>query len=147
MGPTLRGSAPPYPGTGEDSLMPRSYQTIAVECQDDVFCVSLKHTDLTEPQVQVMGDELASLLTEDGCRKMVLSLGPTPPSLIYSVFMGKLLMVRRRLLEEGGALKLCEAGPAVRSVFDALQLTDYFDFYPDREAAVAAFWVPPPGKS
>lgn len=123
--------------------MPRQYRRIVVERRDDVFCVRLRRLELTEPEVTELGEELVSLLTDDGCRKLVLALGPEPPSLIYSVFMGKLLMIRRRLQEEGGALKLCHVGPPVRGVFDALQLTQYFDFYPDQAAAVAAFAGPP----
>jgi anti-anti-sigma regulatory factor len=48
-------------------------------------------------------------------------------------------MVRRLLQEKGGALKLCEVSLHVRGVFDALQLTQYFEFYPDQAAAVASF--------
>ena len=119
--------------------MPRPYRTIDVERTDDVFCVRLKKSELQEPEVHDLAGELVELVTDEGCRKLVLALGPEPPNLIYSVFMGKLLMVRRRLQEAGGALKLCHVAPAVRGVFDALQLTQYFDFYPDRDAAVAAF--------
>ena len=118
--------------------MPRQYRTIAVDRTSDVCCVRLKHPHLQEPEVHEMADELVSLI-EEGCRKMVLSLGPEAPNLIYSVFVGKLLMVRRRIQEAGGALKLCSASPAVESVFDVLRLTQYFDFYPDQAAAVAAF--------
>ena len=124
--------------------MTRPYRKIVVECVDDVFCVRLKNPELQEPEVHEFADELTSLVTDDGCRKLVLALGPEAPRLIYSVFMGKLLMVRRRLQDAGGALKLCAVPPAVRGVFDALQLTQYFDFYPDQDAAVAAFAAPPP---
>jgi hypothetical protein len=51
-------------------------------------------------------------------------------------------MVRRRLLEVGGSLKVCDVAATVRGVFDALQLTQYFEFYPDRASAVAAFAKP-----
>ena len=119
--------------------MPRQYRIIAVNRTEDVFCVRLKHAHLQEPEVHEMAEELVSLMENEGCRKLVLSLGPEAPNLIYSVFVGKLLMVRRRLQEQGGALKLCSASPAVESVFDVLRLTQYFDFYPDQAAAVAAF--------
>ena len=119
--------------------MPRQYRTLAIKRTDDVFCVRLKHAHLQEPEVHDLAEELVDLIDQEKCRKLVLSLGPEPPNLIYSVFVGKLLMVRRRLQEQGGALKLCGASPAVASVFDALRLTQYFDFYPDETAAVAAF--------
>jgi hypothetical protein len=124
--------------------MPRPYRTIAVEYTDDVFCVHLKNPQLQEPEVHEFADELVSLVADEDCRKLVLALGPEAPQLIYSVFMGKLLMVRRRIQDAGGALKLCDVPPTVRSVFDALQLTQYFEFHADRAAAVAAFAQPSP---
>jgi hypothetical protein len=124
--------------TGEDSLMPRQYRLIAVERTGDVCCVRLKQAQITEPEIHELADELVGLI-EEGCRKMVLSLGPGSPNLIYSVFVAKVLMVRRRLQEQGGTLKLCSASPAVEGVFDVLRLTQYFDFYPDQAAAVDAF--------
>jgi hypothetical protein len=119
--------------------MPGPYQHIAVERVGDVACVRLQQQQLEESEVQRMGDELLALVHDEGCRNVVLILGPEPPYLIYSVFMGKLLALRRTLLDLGGGLKLCDVSPHVRGVFEALQLTDYFEFYPDQAAAVAAF--------
>jgi anti-anti-sigma regulatory factor len=119
--------------------MARPYRIIAVDRTGDVCCVRLKQPQITEPEVHELAEELIGLIDEEGCRKMVLSLGPGSPNLIYSVFVAKLLTVRRRIQEAGGALKLCNASPAVEGVFDVLRLTQYFDFYSDQAAAVAAF--------
>ena len=127
--------------------MSRPYRSIVTESKDDVCCVRLKRPQLDEGEVSELGEELAHLVTAGGCRKMVFSIGPEPPQLIYSVFVGKLLMVRRLLEEHGGGLKLCEVSPHVRGVFDALQLTKYFEFHPDQAAAVAAFSRQPPAPS
>jgi anti-anti-sigma regulatory factor len=124
--------------------MPRPYRKIVVECTGDVYYARLENHELQEPEVHEMAEDLLSLVLDEGCRKLVLSLGPQAPRLIYSVFVGKLLMVRRRLQDAGGALKLCEVPETVREVFDALQLTQYFEFYPDRESAEAAFAEPSP---
>jgi hypothetical protein len=71
---------------------------------------------------------------------MVLSLGPESPQVLFSVFLAKLVMIRRRLLESGGApLKLCDTTADVHGVFEACQLNNLFDFYPDRASAVASF--------
>jgi hypothetical protein len=50
--------------------------------------------------------------------------------------LAKLITLRRRLLESGGALRLCDASAAVLEAFDACQLKDYFDFAPDIPCAV-----------
>jgi anti-sigma B factor antagonist len=119
--------------------MSRPYRTIVVERNGDVFCVRLKRPQLDESEVTELGQELVRVVNEEGCRKLVFSIGPEPPQLIYSVFVGKLLMVRRLLQEKGGAVRLCEVSPHVRGVFDALQLSQYFEFHPDQAAAVASF--------
>jgi anti-anti-sigma factor len=119
--------------------MDRPFRQIEVERRGDVFCVRLRHRQLDENQVQELSRELLSLIQEDGCRKMVLSLGPGSPDCLYSVFLAKLFTVRRRLVEAGGGLKLCDVTDDVRRVFEACHLQDYFDFAPDLETAVARF--------
>jgi hypothetical protein len=119
--------------------MSRPYRFIVLDHKDDIVCVRLKRPQLDEEEVNELGNELARLIEEDGCLKLLFSLGPEPPQVIYSVFMAKLLMVRRLLLERGGTLKLCDVSLAVRGVFEALRLTEYFHFYPDQGAALLAF--------
>jgi anti-anti-sigma regulatory factor len=50
-----------------------------------------------------------------------------------------MVMVRRRLSEVGGGLKLCYASDNVKDVFEACKLEEMFDFSPDFDAAVIAF--------
>jgi hypothetical protein len=120
--------------------MPRLCRYLDVERIGDVFCVHLRRYDLHEKEVLELSEEMTSLIEDEGCRRMVLSLGLDAPQLLYSVFLAKLVMIRRRLVEAGGApLKLCEATEDVHGVFEACQLTDLFEFYPDRATAVASF--------
>lgn len=90
-----------------------------------------------------MADELVELVIDEGCRKLALSLGPKEPQFLYSVFLAKIVMVRRRLHEVGGTLKICYATDNVKSVFEACKLDDIFDFCPDFDTAVAAFGAGP----
>lgn len=119
-------------------LMKRVYRHLSVDQVGDVFCVALKDHRLAEPDVYILADELLALINEEGCRKMVFSLGPDSPDCLYSVFIAKLLMIRRRLIELGGSIKLCSVSPHVKGVFEACQLTSYFEFLPDKETALAA---------
>ena len=120
--------------------MPAPYRYITVQRQQDVFCVHLREKELLESQVNELGRELANLVTEDGCRKMVLSLGPEAPYLLYSVFLARLVTVRRLLLDGGGStLKLSEVTPLVKNVFVTCQLAPLFEFYADLATAVASF--------
>lgn len=125
--------------------MERVYQQIAFEQHQDVFCVRLRHHRLEEQEILAMADELLSLINEQGCRKMILCLGPGLLDCLYSVFMATLVMVRRNLVERGGALKLCEVSPETFEVFQACQLQQYFDFAPDQAAALAGLASPEAG--
>jgi anti-anti-sigma factor len=121
--------------------MTRPFQEIVVERKGggDVFCVRLRHPHMEEPEILVFTEEVLSLISADNCRKLVLSLGPGDLTCLYSVFLAKLVMLRRQLLEKGGKLKICEASPATVGVFEACHLKDYFEFYPEQDLAIASF--------
>jgi anti-sigma B factor antagonist len=104
----------------------------------DVTCVALTKHRLAEEEIVQLADEVVGLI-DGGCRKLVISLGPSALECLYSVFLAKLVMFQRVLRERGGALKLCDATPEVHGVFEACRLHELFDFAPDKESAVAAF--------
>lgn len=114
----------------------RPYRHLDVERQGDVFCVRFRSRELLESDVLEIGDELVSLLLDDGCRKLVLSLGPEKLRCMYSVFLAKLVMVRRRMRECGGAMRLCDLPPELTELFEACHLKEFFEFAPDRATAV-----------
>jgi anti-anti-sigma factor len=117
--------------------MERAYQHISFERKENVFCVRLQRKRLEEHDILAMADELLSLINDQGCRKMILCLGPDALDCLYSVFMATLVTIRRNLIERGGALKLCEVPPETLEVFQACQLKQYFDFAPDQATALA----------
>src|SRR6266852_3481201 len=120
---------------GGNRPMERTYRQITFEQQHDVFCVRLRRNRLEEQDILALADELLSLIRDQGCCKMILCLGPGLVDCLYSVFMATLVMVRRNLVERGGALKLCEVSPETLEVFQACQLKQYFDFEPDEASA------------
>jgi anti-anti-sigma factor len=115
---------------------------IEVEREADVFRVRLKRRQMDELDVHEMADELHTLINAEGCRKLLLSLGPGTPQFLYSLFLAKLVGIRRRLLELQGQLMLTDITPEVMSVFDKCQLDKYFDFAQDRDAAMSALRTP-----
>jgi hypothetical protein len=117
--------------------MSRSDRYIDVERRHDVFCVRLCQHRLEEPEIHDVARELLALVTDEGCRKLALGLGPQPPECLYSVFLAKLITVQRVLGERGGALVLCAVAPEVRAIFEACRLDYQFQFVPDFDAAVA----------
>jgi anti-anti-sigma factor len=119
--------------------MERPYRHIDVERHGDVFCVWLQHNQLDETALHETGEELKRLIEAEGCRKMILSLGPEDLECLYSIFLAKLVSLQRRLREHGGALKIADASSFTIGIFEACRLQDLFDFAPDRATAIAAF--------
>jgi hypothetical protein len=115
------------------------YRHIQVDRRGDVCCVRLKNTRLEETEIQQLGEELISLCTAEGCRKLALSLGPEPPDCLYSVFLAKLVAVRNALAKVDGRLVLCEVAPIAFSVFEACLLHREFVFVNDFSAALEYF--------
>lgn len=123
----------------EGRRMTRPYRYINVECRGDVFCVRLTQKQFDEPMLYEMVGEVRDLITEDGCRKMALSLGPESPEFLYSIFLAKLISIQRMLREHQGELVLSHAQPIVRDIFAACCLDQLFHFVRDFEAAVEYF--------
>jgi anti-anti-sigma factor len=123
----------------EGRCMTRPYRYVEVECRGDVFCVRIIQKRLEEPMLYEMAAEVRHLITDGGCRKMALSLGPEPPEFLYSVFLAKLISIQRVLREHQGELVLCHAQDMVRDIFAVCCLDQLFHFLPDFEAAVSHF--------
>lgn len=117
--------------------MTAPYRHIAVDRQGDVYCVRLLEHDLDEYRLRSMSDEVISLIEKDGCRKLALCLGQL--KCIYSVFIAQLIKIRRRMIDEGGKLMLCDVARDVSNVLESCQLRDYFEFAADNAAAIEAF--------
>jgi anti-anti-sigma factor len=116
--------------------MDRPYRHLAVRRQGDVFCVHLRSHQLSEPELYELCSELLHLPEKDGCRKLVLNLGPPDPEFLYSIFLAKLVSLQRRLQAVGGGLKIAGTSSATRSIFAACRLDSLFDFVADEESAV-----------
>jgi anti-anti-sigma factor len=116
--------------------MQRPYQQIAVEQQGAVSCVRLRHTRLDDEGLERLGAELARLVDEEGCRNMVLNLGPEELECLYSLFLAKLIHLQRRLEANGGALALAHVTPYLQELFQVAGLFRLFRFFPDQRTAV-----------
>jgi anti-anti-sigma regulatory factor len=122
-------------------LLNHSYRYLKGERVEDVFCVSLRKLHYDEIATLELAEELIHLITDEGCRRLVLSLGPGTLEVLYSVFLAKLVTIQRLLRERGGALKLCDLTPQSFDVFAACKLTEHFEFVSDKSTALAAFPV------
>jgi anti-anti-sigma factor len=116
--------------------MDRPYRHLDVRREGDVFCVRLRDYQLNEVELYEMCSELLRLPEQDGCRKLVLNLGPPDPEFLYSIFLAKLVSLQRRLQASAGSIKIAGASPATQSIFAACRLDSLFDFVNDEETAV-----------
>lgn len=117
--------------------MSAAYRQIDVEKNGDVYCARLLTRRLSEKDVYEFGEDILKLINKEGCRKLVLDLGPKDLLCIYSVFLAKMVTLNRRLTKDGGALKLARVGPETYHVFEICHLHTLFDFCPDVATAVA----------
>lgn len=116
-----------------------NYRHIQVTQHDDIFAVRLKRARLEEDEINQLGEEIDALIGQEGCRKLLLSLGPEAPYCLYSVFLARLVCIRNRLQQVGGKLVLCDVSPQAYTTFLASRLNREFTFVPNLEAGLAYF--------
>ncbi|MBI3822146.1 MAG: STAS domain-containing protein [Planctomycetes bacterium] len=122
--------------------MQRPYHFILYDLIGEVFCVRLLQPRIEDRQMDEFGAELARLIDEENCRKMVLNLGPAEPECLISVFLAKLINLQRRLEGMNGALTLAHASDYTRNIFRIAGIERFFHFYPDQNSAVQALNPP-----
>jgi hypothetical protein len=113
--------------------MDATFRHLVVAREPDGFRVRLRLRQIDEPAIHELAQELIRLGSEEGCRRVVLSLGPDAPECLYSVFLAKLVTVQRCLRERGARLALADVSPVVYSIFEACKLQDHFEFIRDAE--------------
>ena len=112
---------------------------IDIERHGDVCCVHLRKRELEEEDLHQFSSEVNRLIQEEGCRKMVLCLGPDGPLCLYSIFLAKLVSIQRRLDQAGGQFKLAHVSPEIYRIFQACNLHSLFTFCPDQQSAITDF--------
>ena len=117
--------------------MDRPSKQIEVDRHGDVFCVRLRKREMEEDDLHEFGDDITRLIQDEGCRKLVLNLGPDGPLCLYSIFLAKLVSIQRRLQQAGGSLKMAHVAPDIFKIFEACKLQTLFEFCPNQETAIA----------
>ncbi|HEV8060473.1 MAG TPA: hypothetical protein VGP68_11395 [Gemmataceae bacterium] len=117
--------------------MTGSLRHISVEKREDVCIVRIRDHRMLEADMIEMADEVVGLIEDRGCRKLVLCLGPGEVVCLYSVFLAKLVMIRRHVLEKGGVLRIAEANENTLNVFRACDLDKLLSFVPNVDTALA----------
>ena len=92
---------------------------------------------LDEQNIQVIGEQLFSLVDELGRRKVLLNFKNV--EFLSSAALGKLITLNRKLQSAGGKLVLCEIDPQIYEVFEITKLNKLFKILPTRADALASY--------
>lgn len=118
--------------------MERAFRYLSVERHGPVVVARPTPLVYDDAMLDSLGVEMASLLDVDGCRSIVVVLGPEPPTCLYSVFLAQLLSLKRRLESHGGQLILTNVTEHTRQLLRVTGLEKFFVERPDVAAALAS---------
>ncbi len=119
------------------SSQPRR-QRLVVEDIGDVAVVNFVDKKILDEQnIQVIGEQLFSLVDEAGRRKILLNFGNV--EYLSSAALGKLINLKKKVGAVKGKLKLCCIHPDLLEVFRITRLDQVFEIYAEEQAALDKF--------
>lgn len=89
---------------------------------------------LDESNIQLIGDQLFSLVDDDGRNKIVLDF--TNVDYLSSAALGKLITLDKKVKAAQGQLRLCCIHPDIYEVFEITRLNKIFDIRADLDEAL-----------
>ena len=111
---------------------------LEVEQIGDVTVVNfIDRKILDEQNIQVIGEQLFSLVDEAGRRKILLNLGNV--EYLSSAALAKLITLNKKVQQTGGRLILCNIDTQIYEVFEITKLNKLFNIYPGEQEALQAF--------
>jgi anti-sigma B factor antagonist len=119
------------------SAQPRR-RRLEVEDIGDVTVVNFTDRKILDEQnIQIIGEQLFSLVDELGRRKLLLNFGNV--EYMSSAALGKLITLNKKVQAAGGRLILCNIDPQIREVFEITKLDKLFDIRNEEQEALQMF--------
>src|SRR5262249_36002495 len=119
------------------SVQPRR-RRLEVEDIGEVTVVSFTDKKILDEQnIQVIGEQLFSLVDELGRRKLLLNFGNV--EYLSSAALGKFITLNKKLQAVGGKLILCSIDPQIYEVFEITKLNKLFNIKQQEQEALQAF--------
>lgn len=119
------------------SSQPRR-KRLEVEDVGDVTVVNFTDRKILDEQnIQLIGEQLFSLVDESGRKKVLLNFGNV--EYLSSAALGKLITLNKKLQAAGGRLILCNIDPQIYEVFEITKLNKLFNIQKEEQAALQAF--------
>src|SRR5580658_6987454 len=123
----LKSSAPGTRGITRTFCMSSQPKRRRLEVEDigDVSVVSFTDKKILDEQnIQVIGDQLFSLVDELGRKKLLLNFGNV--EYMSSAALGKLITLNKKVQGASGKLVLCNIDANIREVFEITRLDKLF---------------------
>jgi anti-sigma B factor antagonist len=119
------------------SSQPRR-RRLEVEDIGDVTVVNfVDRKILDEQNIQIIGEQLFSLVEEVGRRKILLNFSNV--EYMSSAALAKLITLNKKLQSVNGRLVLCNVDPQIYEVFEITKLNKLFDIQAEEQAALQVF--------
>lgn len=119
------------------SSQPRR-RKLEVEDIGDVTVVNfVDRKILDEQNIQLIGEQLFSLVDEAGRRKLLLNFGNV--EYLSSAALAKLITLNKKLHQAGGRLILCNISDQIYEVFEITRLNKLFNIHREEQEALQAF--------
>ena len=117
---------------------PPRRRRLEVEDIGDITVVNFLDKKILDDQnIQVIGEQLTSLVDELGRNKILLNFGNV--EFLSSAALGKLIVLNRKLNEVNGKLVLCNIDPQIYEVFEITRLNKVFTMAKDEQRGLQAF--------
>lgn len=119
------------------STQPRR-RRLEVEDIGDVTVVNFTDKKILDEQnIQVIGEQLFSLVDELGRKKILLNFSNV--EYLSSAALGKFITLNKKVNGAGGKLILCAIDPTIYEVFEITKLNKVFTIQKDEQTAMQAF--------
>src|SRR5262245_27302452 len=127
----------PSGGSTTMSSQPRR-RRLEVEDIGDVTVINFVDKKILDEQnIQIIGEQLFSLVDQDSRRKLLLNFKNV--EYLSSAALGKLITLNKKLQAVGGRLILCDIDPQIYAVFEITKLDKFFNIQKEEQAALQAF--------
>jgi anti-sigma B factor antagonist len=124
-------------GVKRMSTQPRR-RRLEVEQIGDVTVVNfVDRKILDEQNIQIIGEQLFSLVDNEGCKKLLLNFGNV--EYLSSAALGKLITLNKKVQTAKGKLILCNIDPQIHEVFEITKLDKFFKIMKDEQTALQAY--------
>ena len=117
---------------------PSRRRRLEVEHIGDVTVVNfIDRKILDEQNIQIIGEQLFSLVDELGRRKILLNFGNV--EYLSSAALGKFITLNKKVNAASGKLILCNIDPQIYEVFEITKLNKLFNILKDEQTGLQAF--------